>query len=117
VCQAQISVWIRKHGWVRPAVPAWSKRFAASRRTGTLADAGDRRGRPYAPQLRREARALWELTRLPTLVIGRRLGVHPGTIARWSHEERWERPRGRAGIRQLRGLFGMRRKGAGRAGG
>ncbi|MDB5511841.1 MAG: hypothetical protein JWR08_1324, partial [Enterovirga sp.] len=106
VSQAQISVWIRKHGWVRPPVPAWSKRFAASRRTGTLASGGDRRGRPYAPQLRRDARALWELTRLPTTSVAARLGVGPGSVARWARQEGWIRPRGRPGAAQLRGFFG-----------
>lgn len=105
ICQAQISVWMRERGWERPAVRPSSRRFAAARRVGPLAETGDRRGRPYALQVRREARVLWELTRLPTALIGARLGVHPGTVARWSRAEAWERPRGRAGMRQLRGFF------------
>ena len=110
VSQAQISVWIRERGWERPAAPPRSKRFAASARTGALATSGDRRGRPYDQQVRREARVLWELTRLSTALIGARLGAHPGTIARWAREESWERPHGRAGRNQLRGYFGMLRR-------
>ncbi|NNM73293.1 hypothetical protein [Enterovirga aerilata] len=106
VSQAQISVWIRRRGWERPAVPSHSRRFAASKRRGVLAGAGDRRGRPYAPEIRKEARALYELTRLGTALIGARLGVHPGTVARWAREDAWERPRGRANAAQLRGFFG-----------
>ena len=106
VSQAQISVWIRAGGWERPPVPPRSKRFAASKRTGVLAGEGDRRGRPYAPTVRRDACNLYELTRIGTALIGARLGVHPGTVARWAKEEAWERPRGRAGRAQLRGFFG-----------
>lgn len=133
VSQAQISVWLRKRCWERPSAPpdvgsarfgllrGWNagssgsrggRRFAASRRGGVLASEGDRRGRPYAGSVRAEARALWEVTRLSTAVIGARLGVHPGTVARWSKEEAWERPRGRAGRAQLRGFFGAMRRGA-----
>jgi uncharacterized protein YjcR len=106
ISQGQLSVWIRTRGWERPPVPARSKRFAASKRTGVLAAEGDRRGRPYALQVRREARAMWELTRIGTALIGARLGVHPGTVARWARQDAWERPRGRAGRAQLRGFFG-----------
>lgn len=112
VSQAQISVWMRRDGWQRPpARPGGSSRFAASRREGPLREDGDRRGRPYATQTRREARVLWELTRLPTTLIGSRLGAHPVTIARWAKEEAWVRPRGRTGRRQLRGYFGMLKRG------
>lgn len=113
ISQAQVSVWMREHGWVRPSVPSASKRFAAAARRGPLAQAGDRRGRPYAPEVRREARALWELTRLPTAIIGTRIGAHAVTVARWAKQEAWERPRGRAGARQLRGFFGAQRRQAG----
>ncbi len=111
VSQAQISVWIRKYGWERPPVPSYSKRFAAAGRKGVLATEGDRRGRPYAPHVRRDARNLWELTRLGTTMIGSRLGVHPGTVARWAKEDAWERPRGRANAAQLRGYFAKLRWG------
>lgn len=114
ISQERVSAWIRRHGWVRPRVPRGSKRFAAASRTGERAAAGDRRGRPYAPDVRREARFLWEETRLSTALIGARVGAHPGTVARWSREEGWERPPGRVGAGQLRGFFGavMGRSGA-----
>lgn len=129
ISQAQVSVWMRKHGWQRPTprpsgglglarfgAPAadtsgGSARFAAARRTGPLEQEGDRRGRPYAAASRAEARSLWELTRLSTRMIGSRVGAHPGTVARWAKEESWTRPPGRAGREQLRGFFGS---GAGR---
>ena len=109
--QIGVSQWwvgdlLRRRGWERPAVPARSKRFAASKRTGVLAAEGDRRGRPYAREVRREACNLYELTRIGTALIGARLGVHPGTVARWAREERWDRPHGPANANQLRGLFG-----------
>lgn len=106
VSQERVSAWMRKRGWTRPPVPPGSKRFAAAGRRGRLASAGDRRGRPYDAAVRAEARALWEGTRLSTALIGARLGVHPGTVARWAKEEAWVRPRGRLGARQLRGFFG-----------
>ncbi len=108
VSQERISAWMRKRGWIR-AEPPDSKRVAASRRTGLVATAGDRRGRPYAASVRAEARRLWEETRLPTAMIGARLGVHAVTVARWSKEEAWLRPKGRRGRSQLRGFFGSRR--------
>ncbi|TDR94095.1 hypothetical protein [Enterovirga rhinocerotis] len=107
VSQAQVSVWMHRHGWSRPPERPGSTRFAAARRGGALQTEGDRRGRPYAPEARREARQLWELTRLPTSLIGARVGAHRVTVARWAKEEGWERPPGRAGRKQLRGLFGM----------
>jgi uncharacterized protein YjcR len=100
-----VSVFRRKHGWERPAVRAGSRRFAASHRTGVLAETGDRRGRPYSREVRLQAQVMWEDTRLPTALIGARLGVHPATVARWSVAENWTRPHGRAGARQLRGYF------------
>lgn len=106
VSQAQISVWIHAREWERPPVPHYSKRFAAAKRKGVLAAVGDKRGRPYARHVRRDARNLYELTRLGTTMIGSRLGVHPGTVARWAKEDGWERPHGRAGAAQLRGFFG-----------
>jgi hypothetical protein len=109
VSQERVSYWMRKRGWQRPPVPAHSKRFAASGRDGVLAAQGDRRGRPYAPSVRAEARALWEGTRLSTALIGARLGMHAGTVARWAKENAWERPRGRLGVRQLRGFFATQR--------
>ena len=117
--QLGVSQWwvgdiLRRRGWERPGVPAWSRRFAAGRRVGTLASEGDRRGRPYAPALRREARAMWELTLLPTALIAARIGVGPSTVARWAQADAWERPTGRVGARQLRGYFGAMRKAAGR---
>jgi uncharacterized protein YjcR len=105
VSQERVSAWIRARGWTRPA--ARPGRFGASRRVGVLAEGGDRRGRPYAVSVRREARVLWQDTLLPTSLIGARLGVHPATIARWSKEGTWERPPGRRGARQLRGFFGV----------
>jgi DNA-binding transcriptional regulator YdaS (Cro superfamily) len=108
--QIGVSQWwvgqiMRRRGWERPAVPSYSRRFAAGRRVGVLATQGDRRGRPYAPELRKEARFLWEFTLLPTSLIGARLGVGPSTISLWSLKEGWERPKGRAGARQLRGYY------------
>ena len=107
VSQWWVGRLLRRRGWERPAAPPRSKRFAAAARTGPLATEGDRRGRPYAPQVRREARAMWELTRWSTTWIGFKVGTHPVTVARWACEGVWERPRGRAGARQLRGVFGM----------
>ena len=66
-----------------------------------------------AAEARRDARQLWELTRLPTSVIGARVGAHRVTVARWAKEEAWERPHGRPGARQLRGYFGMLKGGGG----
>jgi hypothetical protein len=112
--QIGVSQWwvgdlLRRRGWERPPVPPRSKRFAASGRKGVLASEGDRRGRPYAREVRRDGCNLWELTRLGTALIGARLGVHPATVARWAKEESWVRPRGRAGRAQLRGFFGSQR--------
>ncbi len=111
VSQERVSAWTRRRGWLRPSPLRSSKRCAASARTGPLATAGDRRGRPYAAATRREARALWELTLLSTALIGARLGPHPVTVARWAKEGGWERPRGRLGRAQLRGYFGMLARG------
>lgn len=113
--QIGVSQWwvgqlLRRKGWERPPVPPRSKRFAASRRTGTLTD-GDRRGRPYAREVRRDARNLWEHTLLSTRMIGLRVGCSLNTVARWAREEAWERPRGRSSARKLRGYFGRMRGG------
>lgn len=105
VSQERISAWMRQRGWTRPE-PQSARRFAASRRTGVLAAEGDRRGRPYAPAVRSEARMLWQETLLPTALIGERLGVHAGTVARWAKAEAWVRPKKRLGRAQLRGYFG-----------
>lgn len=106
VSKGWVGRMLRRRGWTRPPIGPGSKRFAASRRTGPLEEAGDRRGRPYAAATRKEARAMWELTRLPTSLIGSRVGAHPVTVARWAREEAWIRPHGRAGRAQLRGFFG-----------
>ena len=112
VSQAWLGRIMRRRGWVRPEVPSWSKRWAAAKRTAVLRQEGDRRGRPYAPAVRREARILWEDSRLPTLLIAARLGVDASTIADWSRREAWTRPPGRVGRPQLRGFFGtMARRG------
>lgn len=111
VSQERVSAWTRRRGWLRPSPLRGSKRCAASARTGPLATAGDRRGRPYAAATRREARSLWELTLLSIALIGARLGAHPVTVARWAKEGGWERPRGRLGRAQLRGYFGMLARG------
>lgn len=105
ISQQTVSDWMRKRGWTRPPVPPGSPRFAAGKRCGPLAETGNRRGRPYAPESRREARALWELTRLSTTLIAARCGVSRDAVARWARKEGWDGPRGRAGVRQLRGFF------------
>lgn len=111
ICSETAWRWTRRHGWRRPNLPVIARRSAAARRTAPVATAGNRRGRPYAPEIRREARALWELTALPTALIAARLGLRPGTVSLWARREAWERPRGRPTGRQLRRFHGMRRRG------
>lgn len=105
VSQQTVSDWMRQRGWTRPPVPPGSHRFAAAKRCGPLAETGNRRGRPYARESRRKARTLWELTRLSTALIAARCGVSRETVSLWARKEGWDRPRGRAGVRQLRGFF------------
>jgi transposase len=104
---------LRRRGWQRPPFPPGSRLACANRRTAPLATTGNRRGLPYAPEVRREARALWEVTSLPTALIAARIGVGPWTVNRWARRDGWERPRGRTGARQLRGYFGVLKARAG----
>jgi DNA invertase Pin-like site-specific DNA recombinase len=110
VTHAWVGNLLRRRGWERPPAPRRSRRFWANRRTGPLAVEGDRRGLPYAPEVRREARAMWELTLLPTASIAARLNIQPRSVNRWAQQEGWERPRGRRGGRQMRGYFAMLRQ-------
>ncbi len=93
VSQATVSIWIRKRGWIRPAPRRGSRRFAAAARTAPLATTGNRRGRPYAPEIVAEARRLFVQTELPTIIIAARLRVTPVTVARWARLGGWTRPR------------------------